>query len=213
MEKVKLKTKRLYLVPTSIEELDKRVLLMEEGELRQAYQEMLNGARKYPDLALLYVPWKICLRVSDTMIGDIGFKGGPIHGEVEVGYGLEEPYFGQGYMTEALAPLMQWAFTQKGVYAVSAQTLPENRFSQRVLVKNGFVPDGMGEEGPRFVKQKPMPSFLSLGISVGLCLGCAVGSGVKNLGMGLSFGVLCGVIVGSAMDSVEKKKREACKTH
>lgn len=212
MEKVKLKTKRLYLMPMPIEELDKKVLLMEDGELRQAYQEMLNGVRRHPELALFYTPWKICLKENNTLIGDLGFKGGPIHGAVEIGYGLEEPYFGNGYMTEAVAAAVEWAFTQKGIYAVTAETLPENLFSQRVLEKNGFVPDGEGEEGPRFRKEKPVPSYVSLGLSLGMCFGCSIGV-LTNLSMGLSLGLAGGVLIGTLLDKEEKKKREECQMH
>ena len=38
---------------------------------------------------------------------------------------------------------------------VEAETAPDNKASQRVLEKCGFVPDGTGVEGPHFVLESP----------------------------------------------------------
>lgn len=48
------------------------------------------------------------------------------------------------------------AFGQKDVVFVEAETDPDNKASQRVLEKCGFVPDGTGVEGPRFVLESPL---------------------------------------------------------
>ncbi len=40
---------------------------------------------------------------------------------------------------------------QKDVVLVEAETALDNKASQRVLEKRGFVPDGTGVEGPHFV--------------------------------------------------------------
>lgn len=64
-----------------------------------------------------------------------------------------EPEFeGQGLTTEAVVAMCQWAIKQEGVNCIEAETDPDNRASQRVLEKAGFLPNGViGEEGPRFV--------------------------------------------------------------
>ena len=51
-KEIKLKTKRLTLTPMLLGELDRKVLLMEEGEERQAYQQMLDGCREKPQDSL-----------------------------------------------------------------------------------------------------------------------------------------------------------------
>lgn len=146
-------SRRLYIAPMTVEELDRKVLLMESGELRDAYQQMLTLCRKHPEHILYCTPWKICLKDKDTVVGDLGFKGPPEKGIVELGYGMEPEYEGRGYMTEAAEVIIQWAFAQKGVTAVEAETEPENAASQRVLEKLGFRPCGTGEEGPRFARK------------------------------------------------------------
>ena len=82
-KKLMLKTKRLTLTPMDVEALDRKVLLMEEGELRQAYQEMLDGCRKEPQHWLWYTPWQLALKQEGTPIGDLCFKGPPVKGTVE----------------------------------------------------------------------------------------------------------------------------------
>lgn len=48
------------------------------------------------------------------------------------------------------------ALWQKDVVFVEAETDPDNKASQRVLEKCGFVPDGTGVEGPHFVLESPL---------------------------------------------------------
>lgn len=75
---------------------------------------------------------------------------------VEIGYGILPSYEGNGYMTEAVQGMIRWAFAQQDVNFVEAETDPDNRASQRILEKCGFVPNGKtGEEGLRFVVERP----------------------------------------------------------
>ena len=97
--------------------------------------------------------WKICLK-SGQQIGGIGFKGMPNDmGKIEVGYGIEVKYRNQGYATEALGAMLEWAFSQDGVQGVQAQTEDKNTISKKVLIKNGFMEVGVGTEGPLFERK------------------------------------------------------------
>lgn len=73
---------------------------------------------------------------------------------VEIGYSIDEAYRRQGCATEAVSALVRWALAQAGVRLVTAQTEPGNLSSQRVLLKNGFVQEGFGEEGPLYLIRK-----------------------------------------------------------
>ena len=98
--------------------------------------------------------WMIEL-LDGTHIGDLCFKGLEADGIVEIGYGILEEYQGQGYATEAVGEAANWALQQPGVRRVEAETEPDNRASQRVLEKCGFLPSGtFGEEGPRFFQDR-----------------------------------------------------------
>lgn len=81
--------------------------------------------------------WMIVKRESQIVIGDIGFHGPPdIKGNVEIGYGLVETEHNQGFGSEALKALMDWALNQPEVKSISATCLLTNLPSRRILEKN-----------------------------------------------------------------------------
>lgn len=204
-----LKTKRLLLRPMPIGELEEKIQSMEDNELRQAYQEMLDGCRSAPHDWLWYTPWKIILKSEEMMIGDICFKGPQKRGTVEWGYGMEHPYQGMGYMTEAARMLLDWAFSQPDVYAVEAETLPDNAASQRVLEKLDFKPTGTeGEEGPRFRREKQAAQMSVVYMMLGMCCGISVGTAMRKMSIGMVLGMAVGFLLGSVVDSSEKKHRQ-----
>ena len=125
-----------------------------DPEMKKAYTEMLSGCLKHPDQWNWYAMWMIELK-DGRHIGDLCFKGLSPDGITEVGYGILEEFQGRGCATEALKALLDWAFQDPCVTAVEAETDPDNRASQRVLEKCGFVPNGkIGEEGPRFTLER-----------------------------------------------------------
>ena len=204
-----LKTKRLILRPMPLKELEQKILQMAQGEERKAYTQMLEGCRSHPEDWLWYTPWSITLKENGIAIGDICFKGPQHNGAVEWGYGLNEAYQGQGYMTEAARVLLEWAFSQKDVYAVEAETLAENTVSQAVLRKLDFKPTGtVGEEGPRFRREKQMAQMAVVYLSLGLCCGIAVGQSLGNMTIGMLLGMAVGFALGTVIDSGEKKHRQ-----
>lgn len=88
-------------------------------------------------------PWALGYKMiegdSGTAVGTCAFKGPPdADGMVEVAYGVDEPYQGRGYATEAALALTEFAFASGQVRLVRAHTLPDNGASARVLQKCGF---------------------------------------------------------------------------
>ena len=147
-----LETPRLWIHMASEDEMRSMIEHEADEELRKAYQEMLQGCLDKPDQWEWSAAW-IIERKDGTPVGDLCFKGLNDDGSVEVGYGIEERYWGQGFATEAVEATVDWAFVQPGVGRVEAETDPGNLASQRVLQKCGFVPLGIdGPEGPRFVR-------------------------------------------------------------
>ena len=205
---VTLKTKRLCLTALTDGEIEALIAAQDDDELRAAYTEMLEGCRQHPEERLWYAPWGIRLKKEpQTVIGDACFKGPPQRGAVELGYGLNEPYRGQGYMTEAARVLAEWALYQNDVYFLYAETAPDNTASQRVLDKLGFKPCGEGEEGPRFLLEKQPTSFLAIYLCIGMSIGMSIGTAQGSIGIGMSIGMLLGVCLGLALDRQEKAHR------
>lgn len=86
-----------------------------------------------------YTYWAMVLPEREMTIGLAGFKGEPDkYGEVEIGYGIGDAFAGQGYTTEAVQALVNWALAQPECRSVRAITRRSNRASQRVLEKVGL---------------------------------------------------------------------------
>ena len=60
----------------------------------------------------------------------------------EIGYSLGRPYWGQGYMHEALQTLVAYAFGQLGLNRIEADIDPRNVASARSLERLGFIKEG-----------------------------------------------------------------------
>ena len=79
-------------------------------------------------------------RNTGDRVGSGGFKGPPVNGEVEIAYGIDEPFRGKGFATTVATALTQYAFGQTDdVKMVIAHTLPEQNASTSVLTKCGFT--------------------------------------------------------------------------
>ncbi len=77
-------------------------------------------------------------RLSDgRSIGGIGFKGQPVNGSVEIGFGLVPSARGHGYAAEAIVALLEVA-ADHGLLGVTADAAPDNVASQRSLIRAGF---------------------------------------------------------------------------
>ena len=150
---IKIETERLFLYPISDEEMHRIVDTEKDPEMKKAYSEMLQGSMDNPGERAWYAVWNMELKnMPHTIVGDLCFKGITDDGMVEIGYGLKEGYCGNGYMTEAVRAITEWALSQSKVSRVEAETDPDNQRSKNVLAKAGFIPTGeVGEEGPRFV--------------------------------------------------------------
>ena len=153
MKRIELETERLRLYITSQSEMEKIIERQTDEELRKAYQEMLDGYLAHPKQGEWYAIWLVT-RHDGVQVGDLSFKGLNEDGSAEIGYGIIDEFQGQGYATEAVKAAVNWALKQAGVLRVEAETEPDNKASQRVLAKCGFVPSGIiGEEGPRYVRR------------------------------------------------------------
>ena len=85
--------------------------------------------------------YSITLKEDDKLIGMFGLH--PMNLKIEVGYALAHPYWGKGYMTEALCAVIDWAFTQPDIFRVQATCDVDNLGSARVMKKAGMEREGL----------------------------------------------------------------------
>lgn len=146
-----VKTRRLVMQPYNLKSMQTLEAKETDPEMKQAYGEMISCMEQNSGKEYWGAAWEIALH-SGKRVGDLCFKGTPDgNGAVEIGYGIDAEYAGNGYATEMVSAMAHWASVQPDVKLVTAQTEPSNEASQKVLKKSGFVQDGYGEEGPRFV--------------------------------------------------------------
>jgi [ribosomal protein S5]-alanine N-acetyltransferase len=95
-----------------------------------------------------------------TLIGNGGFHGGPSEdGTVNMGYSLLEEYWGNGYGTEGVRRLVEWAFSHEEVSRITAETFPDLFSSLRILEKNGFIYIGEGYEADAILLELRRETF------------------------------------------------------
>jgi RimJ/RimL family protein N-acetyltransferase len=104
------------------------------------------------------MPRLFCDEERRQILGSGAFKSGPIGGKIALGYGVSPLCRGRGYATAGVRLMLEEAFLSGLVDTVLADTSPENRASQRVLEKAGFVRCGSGvnDEGPAQLWSKKM---------------------------------------------------------
>ena len=149
-----IETERLKIYAASQDIMERFIEAQTDDVLKAAYIEMLNGCLDHPDQWDWYAIWMIELK-DGTQIGELCFKGLSVNGIAEIGYGISEEYQNNGYATEAVKAVLEWAFSHPEVIAIEAETESENAASISVLKKCGFALNGIiGEEGPRWAVSK-----------------------------------------------------------
>lgn len=119
---------------------------------RKTAGEALNRAarlyRNYPGLGV----WPAEARASGRFVGWFCLKYIPKTVDVEVGYRLLPEAWGRGFATEGATALVEYGFSEIGLYRIVGVTHPDNAASQRVLQKAGLRDAGWGRYYDRDVR-------------------------------------------------------------
>ncbi|NMM63614.1 GNAT family N-acetyltransferase [Clostridium sp. P21] len=156
-----IQTKRLELNPLTLNQLELWIedITELEKELDCSYKaEAMEGffleivKKQYEIIQkdlnnYLWHSFFLLIRKGDrVVVGSADFKDIPNeNGEVEIGYGLGKEFEHNGYMTEAVNAMCEWALKQNGVTSVIAETYLENLASQKILERCGFKKYKEGE--------------------------------------------------------------------
>lgn len=172
-----LQTRRLDLIPATAEHLERELRHPRElepllgaivtaewppGEYdREAMRFFLTRLNEDGAAAVGWYVWYAVVRNPtgrrETLVAGAGFHGPPAAGLVEIGFSVIPSARRQGFATEIVAALADYAFASGHVTAVIAQTTLANAASVKVLERAGFQMTGPGEEPDtvRFRLQKP----------------------------------------------------------
>jgi ribosomal-protein-alanine N-acetyltransferase len=96
------------------------------------------AAQYRPDIELKTSPYVLGIELKTTgeLVGHVGLS--PLHGEVEIGFAVEQSQQRKGIATEAVHALCEWAAVKSPKTRILGITARENPASQRVLVRAGF---------------------------------------------------------------------------
>lgn len=139
---IPLGTRRLELWYRDIPALEKELDCVYRAEPPQGYfiaiikgqlEIMRNNQRNW----LWHTFWLLRDRESAVIVGAACFNGAK-GGEAEIGYAAGADYRKKGYITEAVRAMCEWAFSQPGITAVTAETERRNYDSHGVLLRCGF---------------------------------------------------------------------------
>lgn len=150
---MEIKTERLKIYLANNNEMQALIDKTENGELKNAYKEMLDGAKSNPKYKEFYAMWFIELH-SGEHVGEMCFKGLK-NGECEIGYGICERFQHKGYGTESVNALTGWVLSLNNVRRVIAEVEENNIYSIKLLEKVGFLKTMVLKNGNiLFVKTK-----------------------------------------------------------
>ena len=93
------------------------------------------------------MPLFLVRRSDNALLGAItldNIRRGPAQAGT-LGYWVGAPYARQGYMGEAIAAVVHYAFTRLDLSRVEAACLPENAASRGLLEKSGFKYEGVAQ--------------------------------------------------------------------
>jgi RimJ/RimL family protein N-acetyltransferase len=92
----------------------------------------------------------IVLKEEERLIGNCGIRMQTPHAQIaDIGYEIDQRYWGQGYATEASLALLAFGFNQLHLHRIWAYCIAENTASAHVLEKIGMTYEGCQRESER----------------------------------------------------------------
>jgi ribosomal-protein-alanine N-acetyltransferase len=115
------------------------IQLFSKEEADEDFQMVLEDMKKL-DRKFYFLHME--LKESHEQVGSVGYTvtdNTPAGKLVHAGYFTYPKFWGNGYTTEALKKVLEFAFTEHDVYRVTTGCLTENVGSERVMQKCGLI--------------------------------------------------------------------------
>ena len=149
--------------------------IYKKGDFTNPYRVLIDGhsplrwrvpqVKANPETNKWFVRWMV-LRETREIVGSLSFHGAPDeNGMLEIGLGVDENFWRQGYGREALMGMWLWAASQAGVLKFRYTVDPNNEASVGLVRKFGFAHVGQQideEDGPEDIYEMSVKDFLNL---------------------------------------------------
>jgi len=142
-----LLTPRLTLRALRADDLDAFAAMQANPEVMKTLGTGMTRSRAetWDAMARMLGQWALrgygMFAIADSTTGRFMGRAGILHPydweEPELAYGLDQPFWGRGYATEAAVILHRWAFLQMHLTSLVSYVMPSNTASRRVLEKLG----------------------------------------------------------------------------
>lgn len=148
-----IRTDRLVLRPPQASDADAQFAMHSDPEVMRyfseppwqdpgrAVQQIADDAEAFEKEA--FFRFAIELTATGEYLGSCTLHA--VHRQnrrAEIGYALGRPYWGKGYMHEALAALLEYAFVERDLNRLEADIDPLNAGSAHALLRLGFKQEG-----------------------------------------------------------------------
>lgn len=78
-------------------------------------------------------------KANKTFMGGIGLTLNVENNRAELGYWIAEPFWNEGYTTEAVKVILKFGFEELKLNKIIAEYLTTNEASGKVMIKNGMI--------------------------------------------------------------------------
>ena len=151
---IRLETDRLILRDFTMDDLpdyyrlktdDQTMYYMQDiklDSLDDAKEELAGLMADMEDEDRKYYFLHMELKDTQEQVGSIGYTVisiTPVGKIVQLGYFTYPKFWGNGYTSEAVKRVLEFAFEDNNVYRVTTGCLAENQGSERVMQKNGMI--------------------------------------------------------------------------
>ena len=126
-------------------EVNKHIYSYIPTSLDESRNEIMYWSNFYRRREGIY--WGIVEKATNKLIGSIGYTNWAKHyNRAELSYDLAKEYWNKGIITKAIQKVLEFGFLKMNLNRIQAYTSIENTPSEKVLVKNGFVKEGLLRE-------------------------------------------------------------------
>lgn len=90
------------------------------------------------------IEWNYTILYENKVVGGIGFKINQHRKHIgEIGYFIDEEYWGKGIATKAVKLAEKEGFKKIGLSRIEVLMRPENKASEKVAIKSGYTKEGL----------------------------------------------------------------------